>query len=552
MTIALPPHLEGRSIQETILELERLEYEDDFYQFFKGAWHAFDSSTFVDGAPLEAVAEHLQAVVDGDIKRLIINIPPRMSKSSLTSVAFPAYVWAQRIQSPTSGPGIKFLHASYSSTLSLRDSVKSRRTIESNWYKKYWGDRFQLVGDQNTKSRFQNSCGGERLITSIGAGVTGEGGDVIVIDDPNAANEAFSEATIQTTIDWWDQTMSTRLNNSKTGAYIIIQQRLAEDDLTGHILSKDQGEWTHLMLPMRYEPDRAKLIYPNKIGWFDWREKEGDLLWPDRFGEKELRALERTLGPSATAGQLQQRPEVKGGGVIKRDWWQLWPHDAYPPMDLVVASLDTAYTTKTENDYSALTVWGVFSGAPESGVTQMRDRYGKVIDMQTSKGNASDAVPRAVLMAAWQERLELHDLIEKVLHTCKLIKHIDILLIEDKAAGHSVAQEIRRLYGASDFAVQLQNPGAQDKLARLYSVQHLFAEGLIYAPDRSWADMVITQVGAFPKGKHDDLVDCVSAGLGYLRTTGILIRSQERLAEIEATKLDYKSNQQAGQPLYPA
>jgi predicted phage terminase large subunit-like protein len=152
-----------------------------------------------------------------------------------------------------------------------------------------------------------------------------------------------------------------------------------------------------------------------------------------------------------------------------------------------------------------------------------------------------------MLMHAWQDRLELHDLVEKIARTAKALK-IDKLIIENKAAGISVAQEIRRLYQNEQFAVQLADPKSQDKLSRLYSVQHLFAEGIIYAPDRTWSEMVITQVGQFPRGKHDDLVDTVSMSLRHLREVGLLTRAPERLEEIESMKV-YPGKQDS--PLYP-
>lgn len=528
--------------ERQLLDLDRVEYEESLYLFLRGAWPQIDPSRWADGWPIEAIAEHLQAVVDGDIKRLLINLPPRFGKSSITSVALPAWTWAQTARSPTSGPGVQFLHASYAQSLSLRDSVKCRRLIESPWYKSMWGDRFKLSGDQNVKSRFSNDQGGERLITSIGAGVTGEGGSIIVIDDPNAANEAFSEATIQSTIDWWDGTMSTRLNDMKTGAYIVIQQRLAEDDLTGHILSKDVGDWTHLVLPMRYEPDRS---FTTPIGWKDPRTEPGELLWPARFGEAEVDLLERQLGPFSAAGQLQQRPEPAGGGVIKREWWQLWEDAAFPPMDYILASLDTAYTEKTVNDFSAMTVWGVFSSDTVAHANRVLDANGRPMYQDRSY---QEGAPKVMLMNAWQARLELHELVEKVAATAKKLK-CDKLIIENKAAGISVAQEIRRLYGNEDFAVQLFDPKSQDKLSRLYSVQHLFAEGMVYAPDRAWADMTITQVGQFPKGKHDDIVDTCSQALRHMRELGLLTRSAERIAEVEQMK-QYTGKPPA--PLYPA
>ena len=568
--------LDGKNIdiEKQLLELDRADCEENLYKFLKHAWKYIDASPFTEGWPIEAIAEHLQAVVDGDIRRLIINIPPRMGKSSITSCAFPAWTWAQQHKSPTSGPGVQFLHASYAQQLSLRDSVKCRRLIESPWYRELWGERFKLTSDQNTKGRFDNDKNGSRLSTSVGSALTGEGGSIIVVDDPNAAQEAFSEATIASTIEWWDSALSTRLNDPKTGAFVVIQQRLSEEDLTGHIMSKDEGEWTHLCLPMRYEWQRHSYT---SIGWNDPRgmdddgeplvvvnddgervavsveaqleledNREGALLWEDRFGEAEVTILEKQLGPWAAAGQLQQRPEPKGGGIIKREWWKPWESQNYPNMDLVIATLDTAYTTKTENDPSAMTVWGIFSNegsvqAPHHAI----GRDGSRVDYERMYTETS---PKVMLMYAWQGRYELHDLVLKVSETCRLMK-VDTLLIENKAAGHSVAQEIRRMYGFEKFGVHMFDPKSQDKLARLYSVQHLFAEGLVYAPIKQWSEMVITQVGQFPKGKHDDLVDTVSMAMRHLRDTGAIMRGEEFRAEI-SDSLAFKGNKQ-WEPLYP-
>lgn len=536
--------------------------EGSLYEFLKHSWKYIDSAPFTPGWAMEAVAEHLEAVADGEIKRLIINIPPRCSKSTLVSVTFPAWVWAQPQFSATSGPGVQFLCASYAQQLVLRDSVKCRRLISSPWYQNLWGSRFSLVGDQNTKSRFANDKGGERLITSVDSGVTGEGASIIVVDDANAANEAFSEATILNTIEWWDGTMSTRLNDPKTGAYIIIQQRLAEDDLTGHVLSKDHfGEWAFLCLPMRYEWRRH---CSTPIGWNDPRgvdeegeplvlidengvrfprdtnaedelntERESSLLWPERFGEKEVARLERQLGPFSAAGQLQQSPSPKGGGIIQSDWWNTWPdQEKYPPMDFVIASLDTAFTTDTKNDYSALTVWGVFSGTNKTRSTKTVTRDGRVLSVDEVKSQAMSGSPAVMLMYAWQERLEINPLVEKVMKTCKQMQ-VDRLLIENKASGHSVNQELRRLYQNASFGVHLVDPKRMDKMARLYATQHIFSEGMVYAPDKQWADEVIKQVSQFPNGKHDDLVDTVSMALRHLRDMGLLARTEEVLTEVE-------------------
>lgn len=536
-------------VDESLLNIDRRECEEDLYYFLSQAWSKIDPSKFTPGWPIQAIAEHLQAVVDGDLKRLIINIPPRMGKSSITSVAFPAWAWIQQEESPTSGPGVQFLHASYAQQLSLRDSVKCRRLIESPWYRERWGDRFKLTGDQNTKTRFDNSRGGSRLSTSVGSALTGEGGSIIVVDDPNAAQEAFSEATIESTIEWWDNALSTRLNDPKTGAFVVIQQRLSEEDLTGHILSKDVGDWCHLMLPMRYEADRS---FVNTMGWKDPRTEDGELLWPDRMGEKEVSLLERQLGPWGAAGQLQQRPTPKGGGIIKREWWRLWDQVHYPPIEYIIASVDTATTAKTENDYSAMTVWGIFSGGEQKSIaTRVTGKDGFL--SQVEARTYTEEHPRVFLMHAWNERLEFHDLVTKIAATMKEFK-VDKLLIENKASGPNITQELARIYRHLPFVVEAvdinrANYGgrSQDKIARAHSIVPLFAGGLIYAPDRAYADMVITQCENFPKAKHDDLMDTVSQALSYMRRSGLIIRGEEWTAEVEESMIAGSQNLQ---PLY--
>ena len=524
----------ARSIEEAISQypdaayeaLERQNYEENLSEFVEGAWKYIDPNPYVWGWHLDAIAEHLAAVVRGDIRRLIINVPPRTSKSSMVSVSFPAWVWAQSKKGPLSGPQVQFLFASYAQSLSIRDSIKTRRLIESPFYQKHWGQRFQITSDQNTKVRFDNDKGGYRLATSVGGALTGEGGTIILVDDAHNANEVESDLVRESTLEWWDQSLSTRLNDPKTGAYIVIMQRLHTHDLTGHILSKDVGNWTHLCLPMRFEADR-RCVTP----FFVDEREEGELLVEDRFGEEEVKELEGKLGPYAAAGQLQQRPMPRGGGIIKRDWWILWDEQIsgaegrskliYPDFEYIVASLDTAYTTKQENDYSALTIWGVWT------------------DRQDNR--------RIMMIYAWQDRLELAPLVNKVGTLCKKFK-IDKLLIESKAAGHSVAQELRRLFSNEDFGIQLVDPGRGDKVARAYAVQHLFSDGMVYAPEFEWADKVITQAEVFPRGDHDDLVDSTVQALTHLRVIGFAQKPAEIVAE-RTQSMIYKP--QRSQPLYP-
>jgi predicted phage terminase large subunit-like protein len=539
------PAIDSLDPRLQLLDLDRVEAEESLYEYLKQSWHVFDPAPWVDGWCIDAIAEHLQAVVDGQIKRLAINVPPRCSKSALCSVALTGWTWAQPKNTHTSGPGVSFLYASYREDLSRQDSVASRKVIESQWYKDRWGDRFSLSDDQNTKGRYNNTKGGYRMITSVESkGSTGFGANIIVLDDCNSAKEVESEAIILSTTDWFDGTLGTRLNNQKLGAVIEIQQRVGENDLTGHIMSKDKGEWTFLILPMRFEMFRKTFISP--IGWSDPRTTEGELLWPERFGEPEVAALETWMGPWRACGQLAQRPEPKGGGIIKRTFWRLWEPEVYPAFDFILACLDSAYTESTLNDPSGLIIWGVFSEPTQDVASAVISSDGK----KRIPLHASDArnVPRVFLIYAWDRFLELHDLVTQVEATCNKFK-VDLLLIENKASGISVAQEMRRMFANSRFGVQLFDPKSQDKISRLISVENIFADGLICAPSEKypWVEKVISQVEKYPKARHDEYVDLTSMGLRYLRDNGLICR----VVEIEAELQSLMAYRRADEPLYP-
>jgi predicted phage terminase large subunit-like protein len=492
------------------------------------------------------IAEHLEAITDGVIledgsryNRLLINVPPGMMKSLLTNVFWPAWEWG-----PRNMPHMRYVCASHSLDLAIRDSTKMRRLIESEWYQDRWGDRVKIARDQNQKTKFETTATGFRQAVAAGS-ITGARGDRVIIDDPLSVDDAASEAVRNSRKEWFLEAVPSRINKPMESAIIVIMQRLHEEDTSGIILEKGLP-YDHIMLPMRYEPGRA---FPTMLGIEDPRTDEGELLFPDRFPESVVDRDELAMGPYATAGQHQQSPEPRGGGIIKREWWQLWDRGSYPPFDYVIASVDTAYTTKQENDPSAMTVWGIWTGGDQTAqITRQPNRSGEM--MAVLERTYTQEHPRAMLMYAWAERLEFHDLVEKVQETMEGYG-VEKLLIESKASGHSVAQEIRRLYGHEDFAVQLIDPKGYDKQARLYSIQHLFAEGLIYAPDRQWAEAVINQAAQFPRGKHDDLVDTVSMALKYLRDTGLLVRGVEFTADLNAGMMHNGRSADENDPLYP-
>ena len=526
--------------------IEKRRCELSLAEFIKAAWHVVEpGQPYIHGWHIDFICAHLEAITNGEVmddgtfyNRLLVNVPPGTMKSLIINVFWPSWEWG-----PRNMPHMRYVCAAHSQELALRDSVKMRRLVKDEWYQTHWGDRVQLMSDQDAKGKFETTATGSRQATAF-EGITGYRGDRVIIDDPHSVDGANSDAKRNTVTQLFKEAVTSRLNNPDRSAIVVMMQRLHEEDVSGVILSNNMG-YDHIMLPMRYDPARA---FATKLGYADPREEDGELLFPDRFPLEVVERDERAMGPYATAGQYQQQPEPRGGGIIKDHWWQLWDKREYPPIEYVVAALDTAYTTKAENDFSALTIWGVFAGSSDSKATRTTDRYGRTVELNVSyQSEALGPVPKVMLMYAWQKKLELHELAEQVAQTCARMR-VDRLLIENKAAGHSVAQEIRRLFGNEDFAVQMYDPKTLDKTARLYAVQHIFAEGMVFAPDKDWAEQVIRQCSVFPKGKNDDLVDTVSMALNHMRGVGMLTRTQERMAELEQAQR-FEGNSGAA-PLY--
>ena len=316
---------------------ERELCEARLRNYVKFAWDEVEPATpFKSNWHIDAVCDHLEAVSDGEIRRLIIMMPPRHMKSLCMSVFWPSWDWG-----PGGRPDRRWLFSSYAEKLSIRDSIKTRRLIQRPWYQRHWGRNFSLTKDQNAKIRFDNNRAGYRLATSVEGSNTGEGGDIIGIDDAHNAVEAESEAKREAVCDWWDGTMSTRLNDPRTGAVVICMQRLHEYDLVGHVLEKQKKYsasvlkelgWEVLCLPARYESNHPTISHTS-LGFVDPRDKsqggpgDGALLWPKRMGQQELAALEYDLTPRRAAGQLQQRPSPAGGGIFKREYFRYFKNE---------------------------------------------------------------------------------------------------------------------------------------------------------------------------------------------------------------------------------
>ena len=315
----------------SLRELERRRCEADFGFFARQAWPTIEPGTeYIHGYHVEAIVDHLCACLPrvseverigigghpmkvniyepGQIRKLLITMPPRHMKSTLVSVLFPAWVWTFR-------PELRFLSASYALSLAVRDAMKMRAVVMSPWYQSLWGDKFRMLIDQNSKDKFYNNKMGYRMTTSPDAAATGEGGDLVTVDDAHNVAEADSRARRDHTKTWWFESMGSRGNNPKTVAHAVVMQRVHQDDLPAACIERG---YVHLNLPARYDPKRHCVTV---LGWEDWRKDEGELLWPARFDEPTMVELETTLGAFGVASQLQQDPKPRGGAFIKEEWF---------------------------------------------------------------------------------------------------------------------------------------------------------------------------------------------------------------------------------------
>jgi len=487
-------------------EESRRSCEGSLYEFVKQAWHVVEPGVpFVAGWHIEVICQHLEAVSAGQIRRLLINIPPRHAKSTIVSVMWPSWEWISR-------PHEKYLCASYSGILSIRDNLKARRLITSPWYQARWGSVFEMAGDQNAKQRFENDKTGYRIASSVGGTATGEGGSRLILDDPHSAQDAQSEAMRETALEWFDMVWSTRLNNPREDAMVTIMQRLHEKDVSGRI--QELGGWEQLCLPAEFDCVTRKSC----LGYYDPRKQEGELLWPDQFGRKQIDDLKMVLGEYGVAGQLQQMPAPMGGGILKTDWFNLWPLDKpLPVFEYVIQSYDTAFTERTTGDPTACTVWGIFM---------------------------KEGTHQVMLLDCWAEHLAYPDLRSRMIKDWSAkyggevtslqnrARRVDLVLIEQKGSGQSLLQDL----GRAKVLVAPYNPGKMDKVARAHVVAPILEAALVWIPESkqgnkwvSWADGFMKQVSRFPNDEHDDYVDTMTQALRLLHDKGFIgIASSKR------------------------
>ena len=460
---------------------EREQGQTDFLSFTKSMWPGF-----IYGRHHALMAKKFEDIANKKIKRLIINMPPRHTKSEFASYLLPAWFLGRY-------PDKKVIQCSNTAELAVGFGRKVRNLVDSEAYAKVFPN-VALRSDSKAAGRWATNAGGDYFAIGVGGTVTGKGADLLIIDDPHSEQEAALASSDPSVYDkvfeWFTSGPRQRLQPG--GSIIIVMTRWGERDLTGKVLKsmveRDGDEWEIIELPA---------ILPT--------EKP---LWPEFWSLDELLKLRNELPVSKWQAQYQQKPTGEEGAIVKREWWQNWDGDRAPPCEFIIQSWDTAFTKNERSDYSACTTWGVF----------YKDE---------DKNNAN-----IILLDAFKERLEFPDLKRRAYDMYQQYEP-DALIVEAKASGAPLIFELRQM----GLPVQEFTPTrGNDKITRVNSVADLFASGKVWAPPTRWADEVINEMAAFPNSEHDDLVDSSTQALIRFRKGGFIRLDSDEPDEVQYFK----------------
>ena len=456
-----------------IIALEQANAKESLAEFAQMAWHVLEpSSKLAWGWALDAICEHLEAVTSGEITRLQMNVPPGSMKSLLSGVIFPAWEWG-----PKGMPEKRFLGTAHQQNLAVRDNLKCRRLISSEWFQERWPT--PIVADQNAKTKFENNATGFREAMAF-TSMTGSRGDRVILDDPISADNANSEAELESARLTFTETLPTRVNNDQS-SIIVIMQRLNEKDTSG--LIKEMGlDYTHLCIPMRYEGDKTI----NGIGWRDPRTEDGELMFPERFPEKTVAELEKTLGSYATAGQLQQRPAPRGGGMFKREWFETIP--AAPAGCRWVRGWDLAASDGADSAWTRGCLMGV---APDGSFV--------IADMVGIQGTSA-AVERLIVNTASQDAQNYRGVKGSIPQDPGQAGKAQVAYLIRQLAGHTYTSSIE----------------SGDKVTRAEPLAAQAEVGNIKIVSGEWNKEFLDEVSMFPAGKFKDQVDAAGRAFGEL------------------------------------
>jgi predicted phage terminase large subunit-like protein len=457
------------------MTINSVEYQaivrNDLYTFIERSFRELNpQSRFLHNWHVELIAAELERCRRGEIRRLILNVPPRSLKSHCSTVAFPAFLFAHN-------PSAQIICASYGQDLANKHALDCRTLMTSTWYQGLFATR--MSSQRQALQEFTTTQNGFRLATSVGGVLTGRGADFIIIDDPLKPEEALSQTQRAAVNDWFDHTLYSRLNDKKTGCIIIIMQRLHEDDLVGHVLG--QEDWKLLRLPAIAEQDEAYSI-PSFLGTRMVRRQAGVALHPEREPLEVLANMRRTQGEYNFAGQYQQSPAPLGGGLVKAKWFKSYsaPPDAF---ELIFQSWDTANKATELSDYSVCTTWG------------LKEK-------------------KLYLLDVLRERLE-YPALKRAVTSQSGRFHPKNILVEDRASGTQLIQELRQ---DGVHAVTSYDPQQLDKVMRMNTVTSTIENGFVYLPEKAdWLAAYIHELTTFPNGKHDDQADSTSQALDWVK-----------------------------------
>jgi predicted phage terminase large subunit-like protein len=453
---------------ETLQELKRKELaQDKFLSFVGEVW-----PTFIGGRHHARMAEAFERVARGECKRLIINMPPRHTKSEFASYLLPAWFLGKY-------PGKKVIQTSHTAELAVGFGRKVRNLVDSEAYKKIFPE-LALQADSKAAGRWNTSKGGDYFAIGVGGAVTGKGADILIIDDPHSEQEAalaqVNPEIYDKVYEWYTSGPRQRLQPG--GSIVIVMTRWSLRDLTGQVIkssaSRGGDEWEVIEFPA---------ILPS-----------GNPLWPEFWSLDELEKLHTELPNSKWMAQYQQQPTSDSSAIVKREWWKRWESETPPPCDYILQTWDTAFEKNTRADYSACTTWGIFYNDEDNGL------------------------PNIILLNAFKARMEWIELKKTAFEHYKDWEP-DSILIEKKASGAPLIYEFRAMgIPAREFS-----PGkGQDKISRLNAVSDLIASGKVWVPDTRWAEELVDEIASFPSGEHDDLVDATTLALARFRQGGFI------------------------------
>ena len=432
-----------------------------FLDFVKHVW-----PEFIEGKHHKKIADKFNQIASGKIKRLIINMPPRHTKSEFASYLLPSWMVGRR-------PDLKIIQTTHTTELAIRFGRKAKTLMDSPEYKQVFKTR--LREDSQAAGKWETEQGGEYYAAGVGSAITGRGADLLIIDDPHSEQDALNVTALERAYEWYTSGPRQRLQPG--GAIVVVMTRWNMKDLTGMLL-KSQKE----LKSDKWEVIEFPAILPSNKP-----------VWPEYWKKEELEGVKASISIGKWNAQWMQNPTAEEGSLIKREWWKVWEKDSIPPLDHIIQSYDTAFLKKETADYSAITTWGVF---------QPND----------------DSPPNLILLDALKERLEFPELRKTALEQYRYWNP-ETVIIESKASGLPLTYELRKM---GIPVINFTPSKGNDKHARVNAVAPLFESGVIWAPDHKFAEEVIEECASFPYGDHDDLVDSMTQAVMRFRQGGFV------------------------------